>query len=199
MQMQDTKAALSSRVAALQAEVDALRASSAACYDACDDRIQTERAQQRKANEEMRVAMQTKLQDATRETEQAKNHLVILSKQHQLTLVDRESQYNALQTAMDKAEKDQQQAILKVVEDGCTAVLEVTKSLHEISQTLKQVCSPQLVIPLTAARAELPRPPALFNVFAFPATVSRYWDRSLLQRIAIAIYSCIFYLSLIHI
>lgn len=146
MQIQDTSASLSSRVAALQTEVDALKASSAACYAACDDRLQTERNQQRKANEEMRAAMHSKLQDATRETEQAKNHLVVLSKQHQLTLQERESQYKALQGAMETAARNQQHAILSVVADGCTAVLEVAKSIRGISQVLSEVWSSQPAI-----------------------------------------------------
>lgn len=151
MQMQETNATLSGRVAALQEEVDALKASAVACSDAWDDRIQTERAQQRKANEEMRVLLQAKLQGAALEKEQARSQLIVLSKQHQLVLADRDLQYKALQTGIDKAEKDMDRTLLHLVDDGCAAVLEVAHILSRSSAVLRKVCLPPFVVHITAA------------------------------------------------
>jgi hypothetical protein len=137
--MQESNESLAGRVVSLQEEVDSLKASAAARYAAWDESMCTERAQQRKANEEVRVAMQEMVAEAVRDRDQTRSQLLVLSKQHQLVLADKAKQYEALQDSMNTSVKDLQHALCTIVEDGCSTAQEISHTLGTMSGILTKV------------------------------------------------------------
>lgn len=141
--MEETHTEMSNRVAALQEEVDALNETVAASNRVGEERLRTERAQQCKANEEIRLLMQEKIDSANHELAQARGHLIVLSKQHQAALSRRDAQIKELQNAMDEAANHTSRTLDSVVKEGCMAVSEVSDILGRVGTVLSQVHSAQ--------------------------------------------------------